>query len=171
MEIRRLVAGDEDTYRELRLRALGDAPRAFGSTLERELAFAPDAWTRRLTDPGTVNLLAVEDGMPAGMGSGLLDDPGTAYLVGMWVAPEARGRGVGGALIDAIAGWAHERGARHLALWVADENASARMLYERHGFRSTGERQPLPSDMSLMATKLRRPVASGPPVRVVPTRR
>lgn len=158
MEIRRLGAGDEHTYRELRLRALGDAPHAFASTLERELAFSPDVWTRRLTDPGTVNLLAVENGVPAGMTSGLLDDPDTAHLVGMWVTPETRGRGVAGALIDAITGWARERGACRLVLWVAEENTSARALYERHGFRSTGERQPLPSDTSLMETKLRRPV-------------
>lgn len=41
---------------------------------------------------------------------------------------------------------AEREGARVLTLFVADGNDRARRLYERLGFRSTGERQPLPSD-------------------------
>jgi putative hydrolase of HD superfamily len=158
MEIVRLGPGDEDRFREVRLRALADAPQAFASTLAREQAFTPDVWTSRLTGDASVNLLAVEDGEPLAMTSARLDDPGTAHLLGMWVAPEARGRGVAGRLIDAIVDWARDRNARRLVLWVTDINRPAHALYEKSGFRPTGERQPLPSDTSLMESKLSREI-------------
>jgi putative hydrolase of HD superfamily len=158
MEIVRLGPGDEDRFRDIRLRALADAPQAFASSLAREQAFTRDEWTSRLTGDASVNLLAVEDGEPVAMASGRLDDPATAHLLGMWVAPEGRGRGAAGRLIDAIIGWARDQGARHLVLWVTDINRPARALYEKSGFRPTGERQPLPSDASLMESKLSREI-------------
>lgn len=155
MEIMRLGAGDEDRLREVRLRALADAPKAFASTYEREERFSRDVWTARLTGDGSVNLLAVEGGRALGMTSARIEErPGTAHLLGMWVAPEARGRGVGRRLIDAIVEWAREREIRELGLWVTDANDPAHALYGNSGFRSTGERQPLPSDPSIMESKL-----------------
>jgi putative hydrolase of HD superfamily len=161
MEITWLGEGDEDRYRELRLRALADAPEAFASTYEVEKAFPPDVWTSRLTSDESVNLLAVEDGVALGMTSALIEDGGVAHIVGMWVAPEARGRGVGRFLIETVADWARDQGLREMALWVAEPNAPARALYERCGFRPTGERQPLPSDTSIMERRLVREVGRG----------
>src|SRR3954447_22245695 len=158
MEIVRLGRGDEDRLRDIRLRALADAPQAFASTLAREQTFTRDVWTSRLTDGDSVNLLAVEEGEPVAMATGRLDDPDTAHLLGMWVAPQARGGGVAALLIDAVTGWARDRGARHLVLWVTDVNRVARALYDKSGFRPTGERQPLPSDTSLMESKLSREI-------------
>jgi GNAT superfamily N-acetyltransferase len=158
MEIVRLGRGDEDRLRDIRLRALADAPQAFASTLAREQTFTRDVWTSRLTDAASVNLLAVENGEPVAMATGRLDDPGTAHLLGMWVAPQARGGGVAARLIDAVTGWARDRGARHLVLWVTDVNRAARALYDKSGFRPTGERQPLPSATSLMESKLSREI-------------
>jgi RimJ/RimL family protein N-acetyltransferase len=45
-----------------------------------------------------------------------------------------------------MADWARDRGLSRLYLWVTDTNRAARTLYERSGFKATGERQPLPSD-------------------------
>jgi GNAT superfamily N-acetyltransferase len=155
MEIMRLGAGDEDRLREVRLRALADAPKAFASTYEREERFSRDVWTARLTGGGSVDLLAVDGGRALGMTSARIEErPGTAHLLGMWVAPEARGRGVGRRLIDAIVEWAREREIHELGLWVTDANDPAHALYGNSGFRSTGERQPLPSDPSIMESKL-----------------
>jgi ribosomal protein S18 acetylase RimI-like enzyme len=67
----------------------------------------------------------------------------------MWVNPAARGRGVGAALIDAVAGWAGSRDCTSVHLWVTETNPHATRLYERFGFTPTGERQPLPSDPAL----------------------
>lgn len=57
---------------------------------------------------------------------------------GIFVAPEARSRGVGAALIEALATEAHRRGYRELRLEVVDANIRARALYERCGFAATG---------------------------------
>jgi GNAT superfamily N-acetyltransferase len=62
----------------------------------------------------------------------------------MFVGPEARGRGVGAALVDAVVGWARARGAEGLCLWVTATNASAIALYARCGFQNSGARRSLP---------------------------
>jgi ribosomal protein S18 acetylase RimI-like enzyme len=154
MQISWLGAGDEERFREIRLRALADAPKAFASTYEQESAFAPDVWTRRLTDDDMVHLLAEDDGRVLGMTAARREEDGTAHVLGMWVAPEARGRGVGRRLLDTVTGWARDQSLHELALWVAEPNTAARTLYERYGFRPTGERQPLPSDVTIMERRL-----------------
>jgi GNAT superfamily N-acetyltransferase len=53
------------------------------------------------------------------------------------VAVEARGRGVGGALLDALLAMARRQGYRALSLSV-DRRNPARRLYERKGFRDAG---------------------------------
>lgn len=158
LEIVRLGPGDEDRYKEIRLRALAEAPTAFASTLTRERSFTSDVWVSRLADDRTATLLAVRDGEPAGTAAVRIEAADHAELLGMWVAPEARGLGVGQRLIDAAAGFAYERGVRRLGLWVTEINDRARALYERAGFRPTGGRQPLPSDPSLMEIQLVRDV-------------
>ena len=50
--VRRLGAADASLLRNLRLRALADAPMAFGSTLAREEAFAAQEWERRAVASG-----------------------------------------------------------------------------------------------------------------------
>lgn len=50
------------------------------------------------------------------------------------VVPTARGRGIGGALLDALLALARERGERALSLSV-DRRNPARSLYQRHDFR------------------------------------
>jgi GNAT superfamily N-acetyltransferase len=79
------------------------------------------------------------------MAVGLVDgpDPSRLALVGMFVVPDARGRGIGQALVEAVTGWARTRGAAALCLWVVTTNRRAIALYERCGFRPTGRRQPL----------------------------
>ena len=44
--VRRLRAGEAGLLRDVRLRALRDAPMAFGSTTAREEAYEPGAWER-----------------------------------------------------------------------------------------------------------------------------
>lgn len=55
------------------------------------------------------------------------------------VTAEARGRGVGGALIERAAALARETGRRELRLEVTDAAPRARALYERRGFEVTAE--------------------------------
>jgi ribosomal protein S18 acetylase RimI-like enzyme len=55
---------------------------------------------------------------------------------GLAVVPGARGRGVGTALLAAIAEEARARGFREVRLDVVEENPRARALYERLGYRA-----------------------------------
>ena len=62
---------------------------------------------------------------------------GVASL-GMCVAADWRGRGVGGALVEEAAAAARQLGAHKLALQVWPHNHAARRLYLRHGFEEEG---------------------------------
>jgi ribosomal protein S18 acetylase RimI-like enzyme len=60
--------------------------------------------------------------------------PIRGHLYDLYVRADARGRGVGGELIAALAGRLRQRGVTNLSLDVALTNHSARRLYERLGF-------------------------------------
>ena len=137
--------GDHDwpTLRDLRLAALADAPDAFWATLEDESRYGVDEWTNFLRAIGW--FVASRDGRPVGLVGGLRrrEVPDEPEIVGMWVEPQERRRGTAVLLLRAVCEWAFEQGARSVALWVVDTNAPARRLYERNGFRATGERAAL----------------------------
>jgi ribosomal protein S18 acetylase RimI-like enzyme len=144
--VRRLGAGEADLLRDLRLRALREAPMAFGSTLAREEAFEAQEWERWIAASAAGEGQATFIVEPAaGLAIGVLDsdDPLLAHLYSMWVAPQARGTGAGRALVEAVIAWASERGARTLTTSVAEGNAAAARLYAGAGFADTGRREPL----------------------------
>ena len=59
----------------------------------------------------------------------------TRFLIeGLCIAPDWRGRGIGTALIEAVAAEGRARGYPALRVDVVDRNARARALYERLGF-------------------------------------
>jgi ribosomal protein S18 acetylase RimI-like enzyme len=65
-------------------------------------------------------------------------DPGEWYVTAVSVTPEARGRGVGAALLEDAVARARDAGMASIALDVDAKNSGARRLYERHGFVVTG---------------------------------
>jgi ribosomal protein S18 acetylase RimI-like enzyme len=69
-----------------------------------------------------------------------------AEIVSMWVAPHARGHGVGDRLVRAAIDSAREAGCSEVSLWVAEGNGYAERLYARHGFVRTGAVQPIRAD-------------------------
>jgi GNAT superfamily N-acetyltransferase len=155
--VRQAVAGDEGVLRDARIEALTDAPEAFGSTLERELARTPEDW-RRWMSPGTVFLLD-EDGRARGLVAGAArdDDPRSIQLMAMWVHPSQRGTGAAGALVAALVGWAAQQGAREVHLRVVKANERARRFYEREGFRQFGDDIIRPRD-GAVEIEMRRPM-------------
>lgn len=127
--VRAVGVDDWATWRELRLAALADAPHAFTSTLGEWQDADEQRWRDRVAVG--VNLVADLDDKPVGMISGFDNPDGSAELGTLWVTPDARGRGVGEALIDALLAWAGERTVR---LEVVTTNTPALDLYRRNGF-------------------------------------
>ena len=72
----------------------------------------------------------------------------------MWVAPEARGRGLGGRLVGRALEWATSVGAACAVLDVTAGDSAATRLYERHGFVATGPAELLDPDRELLAVPM-----------------
>jgi ribosomal protein S18 acetylase RimI-like enzyme len=154
IELRSLSPDGWRVWRTMRLAALAESPGAFGSRLADWLGDGDreDRWRGRLSIAGSRNVVAALRGEPSGMASGVPSpparearpprEPGAVELISLWVAPSARGHGVGDALIEDIAVWA--AGLRSPAVWlsVREDNAPAIALYRRRGFQATGERVP-----------------------------
>jgi ribosomal protein S18 acetylase RimI-like enzyme len=69
-------------------------------------------------------------------GRGALSAGGDPWLgiTDVWVHPEQRRRGLAAVVLDALLGWAAERGAATAYLQARQDNAAALALYERLGF-------------------------------------
>jgi RimJ/RimL family protein N-acetyltransferase len=160
VEIGQVQAVDWEELRDLRLRALADAPDAFASTLEQEAAFPADVWRRRArAGPASVSFIVREDGVGVGMTAVIAEPvPGRVQLVGMWVDPRHRRRGHAEALISQAARWSHDHQARELIAWVAENNTAARRLYAHVGFQPAGARQPHPSNPAVEELLVRLPL-------------
>ena len=91
-------------------------------------------------------LATTQEGKSVGIAVGAprTDDQDTAGLFAMWVAPEARGRKVGTALVNAVVSWARNENYKRIILDVGDENTGAIRLYESCGFIPTGNASTLP---------------------------
>jgi ribosomal protein S18 acetylase RimI-like enzyme len=140
VELRRLTSGDWQLWRDVRLQALEDAPEAFSSLLSdwQRDGDVEVRWRKRLDDV-PFNVLAFVAGRPVGQVSGTaVDGRRSVELISLWVAPDARGAGVGTGLIEAVAEWARSAGAECVSLGVRLENSPAIALYERTGFIDHG---------------------------------
>jgi GNAT superfamily N-acetyltransferase len=142
--IERLGSGDGERLRAIRIRALADAPDAFGSTLEEATARPLERWEQMLRELPT--FVATASGCDVGLVRSTVHERFTdaGCLISMWVAPEARRGGVGSSLVDAVAGWAREQGFGRLILDVVETNTPAIALYSRKGFVPSGEVGRLP---------------------------
>jgi N-acetylglutamate synthase len=79
---------------------------------------------------------AARAGRPLAIGRAVAER-GFAGVFTMATVPEARGQGLGTAVLAALAGWADGHGATRLYLQVDDDNLAALRLYRRAGFEPT----------------------------------
>jgi len=102
------------------------------------------AWGR----PGDTAVIAIEEGFPVGAAWYRLfasDKPGFGFVdertpeLAIAVVPNARGKGVGSKLLDALLGRARDAGFPAVSLSVDRANAGAIELYRRHGFEGVSE--------------------------------
>lgn len=155
--IRPIRSDEWERVRDLRVRAVHDpaAAMAFVDTAEQTASRTDAAWRDRATgasedvgETATARQFIAEDASGAWVGSvtGLLEHAGDddyegrevpldgCAVVGVYVAPEARGGTVLGELLDALQGWA----AGPLRLSVHTGNARAVRAYEKVGFTPVG---------------------------------
>jgi ribosomal protein S18 acetylase RimI-like enzyme len=148
-------------FKAARLRALQDAPLAFGSTYARESQFTDADWVARTTkwdgDRGRM-YMAMEAGAVLGIAGSYLDedDPTKAHLISMWTSPTHRQQGIGRLLVNTLIDWARLRHARTLQLMVTSSNDPAISFYSRLGFALTGKTEPYPNDPALIEYEMSR---------------
>jgi GNAT superfamily N-acetyltransferase len=142
--IDRLGVGDGARLRAIRLRALSDAPEAFGTTLAEAVARPAEDWDSQLEQLAT--FIAAAGGDDVGLVRGARHDgiADAGYLISMWVAPEHRRRGIGSALAGAVVQWARTGGLRRVFLDVGERNVPAIALYAHQGFVPDGAIGTLP---------------------------
>ena len=109
------------------------------------LTFPEDPWTPfmladELMSPASRYWIAAdESGAPIGYGGGKVGGD-QADVMTLGVAPQARGRGVGRAILDALLDWARQAGAAEIFLDVRPSNEGAIALYNSRGFVEIGRR-------------------------------
>jgi L-phenylalanine/L-methionine N-acetyltransferase len=125
LDLYRVVAAEGRYIRTERPHAAGVYRRAFRASMT----------------PDRARLLAVAGDRVIGeIGVEREDHPVTRHVasIGMMVAPEWRGRGVGSALMEAAIGWCRREGVEKIELSVYPDNAAAQALYTKFGFREEG---------------------------------
>lgn len=138
ISVRRLTAADRADW----LRLFRGYIAFYEATVPEEVV---EATFRRMTsgDPHAhIGLIAVDE---TGRGVGIahvLMHPSTwsptcyCYLEDLFTDPDARGKGVGRALIEAVYGEADQAGATRTYWHTAENNYTARQLYDRVGVKS-----------------------------------
>ncbi|QAY69565.1 GNAT family N-acetyltransferase [Xylanimonas protaetiae] len=156
--VRRVRAQEWEAVRAVRLEALQDAVAhlAFLTSYEEAAAHAPGFWQERAAGAATGGAVAQyvvvdPDGRWVGSATGLLEEPGASdlagqvvdarqvHVVGVWLHPAHRGRGLIQEAIGAVVAWGREHGATRARLYVHAENPRAQAAYEKAGFVVTGE--------------------------------
>jgi ribosomal protein S18 acetylase RimI-like enzyme len=140
MQIRRLAPADALLYRSLRLRALRDHPDAFTSTYEDDSAHPVEVSAARLaSQPFWGSYQGAElYGFVGLEREQRAKNRHKATVVGMYVAPEVAGQGLGRALLAALLEHARREGLGSLVLTVTEGNEAALRLYQAVGFRPFG---------------------------------
>jgi len=163
-EIRRLSTSDAAAYRDLRLGSLRAHPEAFGASWEEEatqpLSWFEDKLDRNVIFGGGTATALVLCGVVGFYVPDSAKQRHKGVLWGMFVQPQARGTGLGPALVARVLEHARQT-VEEVRLTVVLTNAAAIRLYERAGFERYGlERRALKvgndyHDEVLMALSLR----------------
>ena len=129
VEVRR-VAGVDAVALELIDAMVAEVGRMY----EPGLAKGPSARPEELSPPGGGFVVLLEDGRPlAGGGVKRLDEQ-ACEIKRMYVAPPARGRGLGRALLEALEALARDLGYAVARLDTGAKQPGARRMYERAGY-------------------------------------
>lgn len=145
VSIRKLTESDAEALWRLRLQALETDPVAFAESPEEHKRMTVEELASRLRsgDAGNFVVGAFDGGELAGMTGFYRDEHWKrrhiGHIWGVFVAPSARGKGVGRALLTEVIQLAKAlEGLRCVRLMVAAPQEAARHLYEGVGFHVFG---------------------------------
>jgi ribosomal protein S18 acetylase RimI-like enzyme len=145
IDIKRIQKGEWETYKQLRLAALQEAPYAFTTTYEAAVERKPASWIEQ-TDTfsdGTDQCLLVAYIEHVAIGLCAFyrntNTPCEGEIVQIWVAPEHRGTSVAKKLMDAMIQWARGTNTARIRLDVKKDNRRAIRFYQNYGFTVIGE--------------------------------
>ncbi|AKJ68044.1 hypothetical protein PATSB16_19500 [Pandoraea thiooxydans] len=144
VKIRQLTPEDAASFRSLRLAALQETPTAFGSSYEEEKDFPLAVVQDRLAAGRDHAVFGAFDNSQligvAGLGrESMRKLAHKGFIWGMYVAPQARGHGVGRALLQAAIARARANpDICYVNVSVNADNAGGMKLYESAGFVSYG---------------------------------
>lgn len=164
IEIQPITESNVSDFKAVRLRALEEAPYAFGATYAQESQLSDSEWQKRVKrmngDDG-VGYLAMDGEKACGIVGAFLDqdDPTRAYIISMWTAPSHRQQGIGRLLIGEVLNWGRRRNAGSLLLMVTSNNEPAMSFYERLGFARTGRTKPYANDPAVVEYEMSRTMA------------
>lgn len=148
VEVHRVLPEEWRAHRDLRLEMLEADPDAFWADPAEMRSRTEAQWREEIVGP-RIHLQARAGDEVLG-GVALLPEGYTpehpipedcAHIVSLWVRPTARGRGLSALLMRSVAELAISLGRPALSLDVDETNTSAQRVYERLGFRATGERE------------------------------
>ena len=132
------------------INGLQDHEAAFEPNRRRDPNFAADHWRElqhRCAEKHGIMLVAEQDGKAVGWafahdqsGDLFVIEPERrhGHIAELYVLPEARGKGLGRALIEGCEGWARERGHKLLMIGVLAKNPGAIRAYEGAGYAPYG---------------------------------
>src|SRR5579859_3992569 len=161
IEIRPITKSNASAFKTVRLRALQEAPYAFGSSYSQASQFADSEWqarVQRMNGDVGVGYLAMDGENVCGIVGSFVDqaDPTRAHLVSMWTAPSHRQQGIGRLLVKEVFDWARRQNARTVLLMVTSNNEPAIHFYQRLGFSKTGRMEPYPNDPAILEYEMSR---------------
>jgi GNAT superfamily N-acetyltransferase len=131
MEVR-LVRADAEAARLLMAEYMEEIERRLGAPFDR--ARYPGPTAAELEPPRGMLLVAFDGDDPVACGAVRLIGPGTAEIKRMYVAPRARGRGLGRTLLAELERGAAELGCRTVRLDTMAAMAEAGALYRSAGY-------------------------------------
>ncbi len=139
-EIVTLKPNEWQLYKDLRLKALKEEPKAFSSTFEDNSKHPDEFWTRRLEDASKNNtqwllFAKAHDEIIGMVGAFLEKEIDNAHVIAVYVVPEARGRGISKLLMtELLKKIRTNRLIKKITVEVNLEQEAALNLYKTSGF-------------------------------------
>ena len=136
VEVRPMNPGDLDEFLDL-YEIVAAEKRFIGAEAPIDRASKGEKFLERLDSDRWGSLVAIDTG-GAIVGQIGLKNMNGLVEIGMLVAPDMRGRGIGSALLTAGLDWARLRHAHKMTLQLWPDNKAARKLYAKFGFVEEG---------------------------------